>query len=198
MSERPTHVYLARHGETSWSVSGQHTGRTDIPLTPGGEEAARKLGARLRSKSFAVVLCSPLQRARRTCELAGFGSVARVVPDLMEWDYGEYEGLRSAEIRDRRPDWRIFRDGCPGGEMPKDVSARADRVLPLLQSAGGDVLVFAHGHFLRMLMARWMAFAPMDAARFSLDAASISILGRDPHSGDPVIERWNDTAHIAP
>lgn len=198
MSVRPPQVTLARHGETEWSLAGRHTGRTDLPLTPAGEEAARKLGARLRSRTFAAVFSSPLQRARRTCELAGFGSGGRIVPDLTEWDYGDYEGLRSAEIRARRPDWRLFRDGCPGGEMPQDVSARADRVLPLLESAGGDVMVFAHGHILRMLMARWMRFPLVDAARFSLDPASISILGRDPHSGDPVIERWNDTAHLAP
>jgi len=198
MSERPHHAYLARHGETEWSVSGRHTGRNDIPLTPAGEEAARKLGERLRAKTFAAVFCSPLQRARRTCELAGFGGVAKGLPDMMEWNYGDYEGLKWAEIRARQPDWRLFRDGCPGGERPQDVAARADRVVPLLQGAGGDVLAFSHGHFLRMLMSRWMGFAPLDVARFSLDAAALSILGRDPHLGDPIIERWNDTAHLAP
>ena len=198
MSERPVHLFLARHGETEWSLSGQHTGRKDIPLTLAGEDAARKLGARLRSRSFAAVFTSPLQRATRTCELSGFTGVARIVPDLMEWDYGDYEGLRGTEVRARRPDWRLFRDGCPGGESPQDVGARADRVLPQLQAAGGDVLVFAHGHFLRMLMSRWMTFAPEQAARFSLDAASLSILTLDAHTGDPVIERWNDTAHLEP
>jgi broad specificity phosphatase PhoE len=196
MSERPLHILLVRHGETEWSLTGRHTGRQDIPLTSAGEDAARKLGARLRSRSFAAVFTSPLQRARRTCELCGFAGVARVVPDLMEWDYGEYEGLRSAEIRARRPDWRLFRDGCPGGESPQEIAARADRILPLLRSAGGDVLVFAHGHFLRMLMSRWMDLAPEAAARFSLDAASLSILSLDPHSGDSVVERWNDIAHL--
>jgi len=198
MSERPLHIFLARHGETEWSVTGRHTGRKDIPLTTAGEEAARKLGERLRSRSFAAVFTSPLQRARRTCELCGMAGVARVVPELVEWDYGEYEGLRSAEIRARQPDWRLFRDGCPAGESPQDVAARADAVLPRLKSAGGDVLVFAHGHFLRMLMSRWMGMAPELAARFSLDAASLSILSADPHSGDPVVERWNDIAHLAP
>jgi broad specificity phosphatase PhoE len=198
MSERPPHIYLARHGETEWSLTGRHTGRRDIPLTPAGEEAARKLGARLRLRTFAAVFTSPLARARRTCELCGFAGVARVLPDLVEWDYGEYEGLRSAEVRARWPDWRLFRDGCPGGESPQDVGSRADRVLPELRSAGGDVLVFAHGHLLRMLMSRWMNLAPEEAARFSLDAASLSILSLDPHSGDPVVERWNDIAHLEP
>lgn len=198
MSERPRHITLARHGETEWSLSGLHTGRKDIPLTPHGEEQARKLGERLRSRTFSAVFTSPLQRARKTCELCGFGAVARPVPDLMEWDYGDYEGKRAAEIRASRPDWRLFRDGCPGGETPADVAARADRVLPLLEGAAGDVLLFAHGHLLRMLMARWMQLPPEVAARFSLDPASLSILSRDPHTGDPVIERWNDTAHLAP
>jgi probable phosphoglycerate mutase len=198
MSERSSQIFLARHGETEWSVSGRHTGRKDIPLTPRGEESARKLGERLRSRAFAAAFCSPLQRARRTCELAGFGAVARPVPDLMEWDYGDYEGVRSAEIHERRPDWRLFRDGCPGGEGPQDVAARADRVLPLLRGAGGDVIVFSHGHFLRMLMARWMNFAPVDAARFGLDAASLSVLGLDPYTREPMIERWNDVSHLAP
>lgn len=198
MSEHPRHILLARHGETEWSLSGLHTGRKDIPLTPHGEEQARKLGERLRSRTFGAVFTSPLQRARKTCELCGFGAVARPVPDLMEWDYGDYEGKRASEIRASRPDWRLFRDGCPGGEMPADVAARADRVLPLLENTPGDVLLFAHGHFLRMLMARWIKLAPEMAARFSLDPASLSILSRDPHTGDPVIERWNDIAHLAP
>jgi broad specificity phosphatase PhoE len=196
MSERPGHAYLARHGETEWSLAGKHTGRTDIPLTPNGEELARKLGARLRYRTFAAVFTSPLQRARRTCELCGFGGVARILPDLVEWDYGDYEGLQSAQIRARQPEWRLFRDGCPGGESPRDVGVRADRVIPLIRDAGGDVLIFAHGHLLRMLMGRWMTLEPTDAARFSLDPASLSILGRDAHSGDAVIERWNDTAHL--
>jgi len=198
MSERLPHIFLARHGETEWSLSGLHTGRKDIPLTPHGEEQARKLGERLRSHSFSAVFTSPLQRARKTCELCGFGAVARVVPDLMEWDYGDYEGKRAAEIRASRPDWRLFRDGCPGGETPADIAARADRVMPLLESAGGDAIVFAHGHLLRVLMARWMKI-PLDiSGRCSLDPASLSILGRDHHTLDPVIERWNDTAHLEP
>jgi len=198
MSERPLHVSLARHGETEWSLSGLHTGRKDIPLTPHGEEQARKLGERLRLRSFSAVFTSPLERARKTCELCGFGAVARSLTDLSEWDYGDYEGKRAAEIRASRPDWRLFRDGCPGGETPADIAARADRVIPLLEAAGGDAIVFAHGHLLRVLMARWMKIPLEIAGRFSLDPASLSILSRDPHTSDPVIERWNDIAHLAP
>lgn len=198
MSERLPHLFLARHGETEWSLSGLHTGRKDIPLTPHGEEQARKLGERLRSRSFSAVFTSPLQRARKTCELCGLGAAARAVPDLMEWDYGDYEGKRAAEIRASRPDWRLFRDGCPGGETPADIAARADRVIPLLEAAGGDAIVFAHGHLLRVLMARWMKIPLEIAGRFSLDPASLSILSRDHHTLDPVIERWNDIAHLAP
>jgi len=198
MSERPQQIFLARHGETEWSLSGLHTGRKDIPLTPHGEEQARKLGGRLRSRTFKAVFTSPLQRARKTCELCGFGAVARPLPDLMEWDYGDYEGKRAAEIRASRPDWRLFRDGCPGGEAPADIAARADRVLPLLEAAGGDAIVFAHGHLLRVLMARWMKIPLEMAGRFSLDPASLSILSRDHHTVDPVIERWNDIAHLEP
>jgi broad specificity phosphatase PhoE len=196
MSARPAHVFLIRHGQTEWSLAGFHTGRKDIPLTPHGEEEARRLQPRLKSKTFAAVLCSPLQRAKRTCELVGFAGAARLVPDLMEWDYGDYEGKRAAEIRSGRPDWRLFRDGCPGGEQPADVAARVDRVLPLIRDAGGDVAVFAHGHLLRMLMARWMGFAPELAARYSIESASLSILTRDAHNGDAVLDRWNDIAHL--
>lgn len=196
MSQRPARVFLVRHGETEWSLAGFHTGRKDIPLTSHGEEEASKLAPRLRSKSFEAVFCSPLRRAARTCELAGFLNVARLVPDLMEWDYGDYEGKRAAEIRAARPEWRLFRDGCPGGEKPQDVADRADRVIPLLRQAGGDVLVFAHGHLLRMLMARWMQIPFEQAARYSIDPASLAILTRDAHTDDPVLDRWNDIAHL--
>lgn len=198
MSDRSARLFLVRHGETEWSHAGKHTGRSDIPLLPAGEEAARKLGKRLADRSFSKVFTSPLQRARRTCELCGYGAVATPLPDLMEWDYGRYEGLQSAEIRAGHPDWRLFRDGCPGGEQPADVIARVDRILPTLRAPGGNVLVFAHGHLLRVLMARWAALPLENAARFGLDPASLSILGRDAHSGDGVVERWNDVAHLEP
>src|SRR5437588_4111641 len=155
MSQALPAIYLARHGETAWSVSGQHTGLTDIPLTERGERNARRLGERLRGLTFAHVLTSPLQRAKRTCELAGFGAAARTDPDLVEWNYGDYEGRKTADIRQERPDWYLFRDGCPGGESPADVGARADRVVARLRAMEGDVLLFSSGHFLRVLAARW-------------------------------------------
>src|SRR5215475_5178790 len=148
-------VYLARHGETAWTISGQHTGRTDLPLTERGERNARRLQDRLRGLSFAKVFTSPLQRARRTCELAGFGTVAEIDQDLVEWNYGEYEGRRTVEIRAERPDWELFRDGCPDGESPQQVAARADRIVTRLRELPGDTLLFSSGHFLRMLAARW-------------------------------------------
>lgn len=191
-------LYLVRHGETEWSLLGKHTGRQDIPLLPAGEDAARKLGQRLKGRAFSKVFTSPLQRARRTCELVGYGAVATPDPDLMEWDYGKYEGLKGAEIRTQRPDWRLFRDGCPGGEQPADVIARVDRAIPRLRAPGGDVLVFAHGHLLRVLMARWAGLPLENAAHFGLDPASLSILSRDAHTGDGVVERWNDVAHLEP
>lgn len=198
MNDRPAQVFLARHGQTEWSLLGLHTGRKDIPLTAHGEEEARKLGARLNSRPFAAVFCSPLQRAKQTCDLGGYGAAARLLPDLMEWDYGDYEGRRAGEIRADRPDWRLFRDGCPAGESPEDVAARVARVLPQLQAVGGDAIVFAHGHLLRMLMAGWMRMPPELAARYSLDPASLSILTRDVHTGDPIVDRWNDISHLQP
>jgi probable phosphoglycerate mutase len=189
-------VWLARHGQTAWSLAGKHTGRSDIPLTPDGEEEARKLGARLRKTAFATVLTSPLQRARKTCELAGYGTAAQADPDLLEWNYGDYDGLTSAEIRAKRPDWHLFRDGCPGGEQLKDVIARVDRVIARIQSSPGEVLVFSHGHLLRVLATRWAGIPPELGGHFSLAPASISILGTDHASGDPVLERWNDGCHL--
>jgi probable phosphoglycerate mutase len=161
MTELLSSVYLARHGETAWSLSGQHTGRTDQPLTERGERNARALGERLRGLTFAKVLTSPLRRAVRICELAGFGASAEIDPDLVEWDYGQYEGRGTAEIRAERPDWQQFRDGCPGGESPDQIGARADRVVGRVRAIKGDVLVFSHGHFLRVLAARWLG---LDAA----------------------------------
>ena len=171
-------IYLARHGETAWSLTGQHTGRTDLPLTQSGERNAQRLRDRLSGLTFAKVFTSPLQRARRTCELAGFGSLAENVPDLVEWDYGDYEGRRSVEIHAERPDWQLFRDGCPGGESPQQVAARADSVVDLVRTVPGNVLLFSSGHFLRMLAVRWSRVEPIVNARpFMLDTASLSALG---------------------
>src|ERR1700722_17156402 len=149
-------VFVARHGETAWSLSGQHTGLTDLPLTARGEENAWRLGKRLAAMTFTKVFTSPLQRARRTCELAGFGAVAEVDPNLVEWNYGQYEGRRTAEIHAERPDWQLFRDGCPGGESPGEIGARADRVVERVRAVAGDVLIFSSGHFLRVMAARWL------------------------------------------
>lgn len=148
-------VYLARHGETAWTLSGQHTGLTDLPLTDHGKHTARRIGKHPQGLTFAKVFTSPLQRARQTCELAGFGAVAEIDPDLVEWNYGEYEALRGADIRAERPNWNLFRDGCPGGETPEQVSARADRVVSRVRAIPGDVLVFTSGHFMRVLASRW-------------------------------------------
>ncbi|MGH7397080.1 MAG: histidine phosphatase family protein [Candidatus Rokuibacteriota bacterium] len=189
-------VYLARHGETAWSLSGQHTGLTDIPLTERGEHGALLLGARLQRLDFAKVLTSPLQRAARTCELAGFAAVAEVDGDLVEWNYGAYEGRRSAEIRDERPDWDLFRDGCPGGESPDQVGGRADRVLSRVWAAEGDVLLFSSGHILRVLTARWLRLEPGRGRSFLLDTASLSVLGYEHRRSQPVIRLWNDTHHV--
>ncbi len=155
-------IYLARHGETAWSLTGQHTGLTDLPLTQAGERNAQRLRGRLRGLMFARVFTSPLRRAKRTCELAGVGSMAEIDPNLVEWDYGEYEGLRSVEIHAKNPDWQLFRDGCPGGESPQQVAARADRVVDLVRSVSGSVLLFSSGHFLRMLAARWVGIDTYD------------------------------------
>src|SRR5207244_6680303 len=160
MSEALSIVYLAWHGETAWSLSGQHTGRTDLPLTERGERNARQLGERLHGLAFAKVFASPLQRAARTCELAGFGKVAQIDRDLVEWDYGQYEGRRSAEILAKNPNWQLFRDGCPGGEKPDQVGDRADRVVLRLRAVTGNVLLFSSGHFLRVLAARCLGLEP--------------------------------------
>ncbi|MFO0824265.1 MAG: histidine phosphatase family protein [Gemmataceae bacterium] len=160
MSETFPVVYLARHGETAWSLSGQHTGLTDLPLTERGQLVAKKLGERLHGLSFTKVFASPLQRAHKTAQLAGFGAVAEIDRDLVEWDYGKYEGLKSPEIRAERPDWELFRDGCPGGETLEQISARADRMVGKIRDVKGDVLVFSSGHILRVLAARWLGIDP--------------------------------------
>lgn len=197
MSDLPT-VYLARHGETAWSLSGQHTGLTDLPLTPRGEDAARALGERLKGLSFDKVFTSPLQRAATTCRLAGFGAIAEIEPDLVEWDYGEYEGLKSAEIRVRKPDWNLFRDGCPGGESPAAIAARADRVVERVREIAGPVLLFSSGHILRVLACRWLG-ADIDptAGYLLLGTASVSILSYEHDLQHPAISLWNDTRHVA-
>jgi broad specificity phosphatase PhoE len=187
-------VVLARHGETEWSRTGQHTGRTDLPLTARGEDDARRLGERLRGRSFARAYTSPLQRASRTCALAGFEGVAEVDPDLVEWDYGKYEGLRTDEIRAERPGWTVFRDGCPDGESPEDVAVRADRFIARVREASGDVLVFSSAHFLRMLTARWLGLPPSAGALWILGTASLSALGYDHDRSEPVIRLWNEVA----
>ena len=191
-------LYLARHGETAWSLSGQHTGLTDLPLTPNGERNARRLGERLKGMSFARVSASPLQRAARTCELAGVGAVAETDPDLVQWNYGQYEGWRSAEIFAERPDWQLFRDGCPGGESPAEVGKRADRVVQRVRTVPGNVLLFSSGHFIRVLAARWLALGPEPAGRyFLLTTASLSALGYEHKLSQPVIRLWNDDRHVA-
>src|SRR5262249_39633790 len=189
-------VYLARHGETAWSLSGQHTGLTDLPLTERGERNARRLGERLRGLKFARAFTSPLQRAKRTCELAGFGATAKIDRDLLEWNYGEYEGRRTAEIHAERPDWQLFRDGCPGGESPAQVGARADRVVARLRAVQGNVLLFSSGHFLRVLAARWLGLDAAAGRYLLLSTASLSALGYEHDATQPVIRMWNDTRHV--
>ena len=196
MPESLPQIYLARHGETAWSVSGQHTGRTDLPLTDQGEQNARRLGERLAGPQLACALTSPLERARRTCELAGFGAVASIDPDLVEWDYGAYEGKTPAEIRRERPGWEIFRDGCPGGESLAQVAARADRVVARLRSIGANVLVFSSGHLLRVLAARWLGLGGALGRYFFLETAALSILGYHRDLTEPVIRLWNDCRHL--
>jgi probable phosphoglycerate mutase len=191
----PKQLYLIRHGETAWSLSGQHTSRTDLPLTTQGEQNAHRLGTRLTGTVFSRVLTSPRQRARQTCELAGFGPVAEVEPDLAEWDYGDYEGLRTTEILPKRPDWNIFRDGCPHGESSAQISDRADRLITRLRALDGNLAAFSHGHFGRVLAARWIGLPVAEARRFLLGTASLSILGFE-HDDPavPVIVRWNEPA----
>jgi len=189
-------LYLARHGETAWSLSGQYTGLTDLPLTERGERNARRLGERLSSLTFARVLTSPLQRAARTCELAGFGSSTEIDRDLVEWNYGRYEGRTSDDIHAESPDWQLFRDGCPGGETPDQVGARADQVVGRVRAAQRDVLLFSSGHFLRVLAARWLGLEPGAGRYFLLSTASLSELGYEHERSRPVIRLWNDTRHL--
>ena len=197
MGENLPIVYLARHGETAWTISRQHTGLTDLPLTERGERTARRLGERLKGLTFAAVLTSPLQRAARTCELAGFKTQAEVDKDLVEWDYGQYEGRRTAEILAERPDWELFRDGCPGGESPQQVGIRADRVVHRVRQVSGNVLMFTSGHFLRVLATRWLGLEPsVNCKFFMLSTASLSALGYEHDRSRPVIRLWNETRHV--
>jgi len=190
----PMELYFMRHGETAWSLTGQHTGRTDLPLTDHGEAEARALGTLLRGVTFDHVFTSPRQRARRTCELTGYAH-ALVEPDLAEWDYGDYDGIRIDEIRATRPAWDIYTDGCPGGESPEQITARADRLIARLCTLTGRVAAFSHGHFGRVLGVRWIGLPLGMARHFAIDTASYSILDRDPgRDHRPRIVRWNVTS----
>lgn len=190
-------VYIARHGETAWTITGQHTGLTDLPLTPQGERNARALASRLAGIKFRKVFTSPLQRARQTCALADFGSVAEIDDNLVEWNYGQYEGLRSAEIRAKRPDWQLFRDGCPGGESPSDVCARAENVIARIRATNDNALIFSSGHFIRVLAARWIGLEPsINSMSFLLSTASVNVVGYESSLTQPVIRLWNDTHHV--
>jgi probable phosphoglycerate mutase len=182
-------VYLLRHGETEWSLNGRHTGVTDIPLTENGRVAARLLKPILAKLTFTLVLTSPLQRARETCELAGLGQFANVEPDLIEWNYGEYEGLKTDQIRLTSPGWSVFRDGCPGGESPEQVGARADRVITKVRAAAGNVALFGHGHFTRVLAARWINLSANYGENFLLDTATLNVLGY--YRESPAFMIWN-------
>ena len=196
MSEAFPVIYLARHGETAWSLSGQHTGLTDLPLTDRGLENARSLGERLKGLNVTKVFTSPLQRASKTAELAGYGAVAEVDRDLVEWDYGKYEGLRTAEIRVERPGWELFHDGCPGGETLEQISARADRMVAKIRAVKANVLVFSSGHIIRVLAARWLGIDPAVVGHYLiLGTASLSELGYDRDWSKPVIRLWNETKH---
>ena len=196
MNELLPIVYLARHGETAWSISSQHTGLTDLPLTERGERNARRLEERLRGLICVKVFTSPLQRATRTCELAGFGAMAEIDRDLLEWNYGEYEGRLTTDIHRERPDWQLFRDGCPGGESPKEVGARADRMVKRVRAVGSDVLLFSSAHFLRVFAARWLGLEPGAGRFFLLSTASLSALGYEHNLSQPVIRLWDDTRHV--
>ena len=196
MGETLPEIYLARHGETAWTITGQHTGRTDLPLTERGRRNATSLGQRLRGLTFAKVFTSPLQRASTTCELAGFGSSAERDGDLVEWNYGQYEGRRSSEIHAERPDWQLFRDGCPGGESPAEIGARAERVVSKVRAIKGNVLLFSSGHFLRVLASHWLGLGTAGGAYFMLSTASLSVVSYEHDLAHPTIALWNDVNHV--
>jgi probable phosphoglycerate mutase len=184
-------VVLVRHGETEWSANGRHTSRTDLSLTEAGRSHAESLAPELSKQDFSLVLCSPLRRARETCTLAGFGDAAEICEDLHEWDYGDYEGLSTPQIRAERPDWFLWRDGCPGGESPSQIQERADRVLDRAREASGDVIMFAHGHILRVLGARWTAQPAAFGARLALGTGALCTLGYERDT--EVLQEWNLT-----
>jgi probable phosphoglycerate mutase len=196
MSDKLPVVYLARHGNTAWTHSGQHTGLTDLPLTADGERNAVRLGERLKGLNFAKVFTSPLQRAARTCELAGFGGVAETDPGLVEWNYGKYEGLTSKQILKDRPDWDLFRDGCPGGESPQQIGERAYHMVQRIRSVAGDVLLFSSGHFIRVLAACWLGVGPAGGRFFLLTPASLSALSYEHDLSRPAVQLWDDDRHV--
>lgn len=189
-------VYIARHGNTAWTHTGQHTGLTNLPLTPDGERNAVRLGERLKGQTFAKVFTSPLQRAARTCELAGFGAVAETDRDLVEWNYGKYEGLTSAQILQERPDWDLFRDGCPDGESPQQIGERADRVVQRIRRVSGSVLLFSSGHFIRVLTACWLGIGAGGGRYVLLNPASLCVLSYEHNLSRPAIRLWNDDRHV--
>jgi len=192
MATKLPQLFLVRHGDTEWTVARKHTGRTDIPLNAMGEKRAAQLGERLRGFSFTHVYTSPLQRASKTCELAGFGAKAEVDRDLVEWDYGRFEGMLTADIVKERPNWELFRDGCPGGESPGDVAARADRFVAKAQKSTGNVVAFSSGHTIRMITARWLKMSPETARVFFCRPASIGVLGFEHDRRDePVLQLWD-------
>jgi len=182
-------IYLIRHGETEWSLNGRHTGLSDIPLTENGRDVARRWQPYAASRTFDLVLTSPLRRARETCELAGLRERAEIDPDLMEWNYGAYEGLTPQEIRAQQPSWMIFRDGCPGGETPEQIGVRVDRVIARVRARAGDAALFAHGHVLRVFAARWLDLPASGGSHFLLDTATLCVLSS--YHGVPAVRRWN-------
>ena len=195
MSDAPQAAVLVRHAETQWSLDGRHTGRTDVPLTERGREAARALAPRLARWDFQTVLVSPLRRARETCELCGLGARAQVQQELAEWDYGEYEGLTTSEIHELAPEWVLWRDGCPRGESPDEVGARADLALGALAAAPAPAVLFSHGHMLRVLAARWIALDAAHGARLGLSPAALCVLGHERETA--IIALWNDTGELS-
>lgn len=191
-------IYLARHGETRWSVSGQHTGTSDIPLTQQGEKNAKRLSKRLEGLAFKKVLSSPLQRAIKTGELAGFGDQLSIDPDLIEWNYGDYEGMTTVDIQKNNPNWFIFRDGCPHGESPQQIAERCDRMIKKLRAIDGNILIFAHAHILRMLTTRWLGLEPEQGRLYFLNTGSLSILGYEHNNySEPVIRLWNEISYLS-
>jgi probable phosphoglycerate mutase len=194
MTAQHHQIWLFRHGETAWSLSGQHTGRTDLPLTAAGRRRAQAIGRRLSGRPFALVLSSPLARALETCRLAGYGDAARLTDDLLEWDYGDYEGRRTADIQKERPGWSLWRDGVPGGETVAEVGARASRVIETARAADGDVALFAHGHVLRVLSACWLGLPPDGGRLFALGTAAVSVLGYERDTR--VVVKWNQDSHL--